>query len=136
MMAPRFLDTNLLLRYLTRDDERKAGAALNLLLRVERGEERVVTTVMVIFETIFTLQRGYKVSRADIQQQILSILGLRGLTLPNKDLLEEALELYARTPLSFVDAFNVVSMRHQGLHEIYSWDTDFDGVPGITRVEP
>lgn len=29
--SPRFLDTNVLLRYFTRDDERKAAAALELL---------------------------------------------------------------------------------------------------------
>ena len=56
-MPPRFLDTNILLRYLTRDDEEKARRALALLLRVERGEEEVVTSPMVVFETIFTLQR-------------------------------------------------------------------------------
>ena len=33
---PRFLDTNILLRYLTRDDEEKDRACLALLLRVER----------------------------------------------------------------------------------------------------
>ncbi len=34
----RFLDTNILLRYLTGDDEHKAGACLDLLLKVERGD--------------------------------------------------------------------------------------------------
>ena len=40
----RFLDTNVILRYLTRDDEVKAQAALRLLLRAERGEERLATS--------------------------------------------------------------------------------------------
>ena len=42
-MARRFLDTNILLRYLTRDDEAKAQQALALLRRVERDEEQVET---------------------------------------------------------------------------------------------
>ena len=64
-MMPRFLDTNILLRYLTRDDEVKARACLALLLRVERAEEVVVTSDLVIAETVFTLQspRQYGLSR-------------------------------------------------------------------------
>jgi predicted nucleic acid-binding protein len=46
-MAARFLDTNVLLRYLTRDDERRALQALMLLSRVARGEEKVATSVRV-----------------------------------------------------------------------------------------
>jgi len=53
-MPACFLDTNILLRFLTRDDEQKAQQALDLLLRIERGEEKVITSPLVIFETIFT----------------------------------------------------------------------------------
>jgi predicted nucleic acid-binding protein len=38
--------------------------------------------------------------------------------------------------LSFADAFNVASMEAQHLTDIYRWDTGFDRVPGIVRVEP
>jgi uncharacterized protein len=136
-MIPRFLDTNILLRYLTRDDEAKARAALRLLLRVERGEERVHTSPMVVFETVFTLQSFYRQPRARIRERLRPILAMRSLALPNKRLYLAALDLYVERPyLSFADAFNVVYMRARGITEIYSWDTDFDRVGGVTRVEP
>ncbi|MDQ2783685.1 MAG: hypothetical protein M3Y58_01640 [Chloroflexota bacterium] len=40
----RFLDTNILIRYLTNDDPDKAALALALLDRVAEGTEQVVTT--------------------------------------------------------------------------------------------
>lgn len=135
-MPLRFLDTNVLLRYLTRDDERKATAAFALLQRIERGEERVVTTQAVIFETVFTLQRFYKVSRPDIQALVLPIILLRGVQLPNKPLYQEAFELYVKQKISLPDAWNAVFMRARGLTEIYSWDTDFDAMTWLTRIEP
>src|SRR5207237_10782451 len=46
-MPGRFLDTNILLRFLTRDDEGKATASLALLTRIEQGEEKVVTSPLV-----------------------------------------------------------------------------------------
>jgi len=124
-MKPRLLDTNILLRYLTRDDEEKARRALALLLRVERGEERVTTSPMEIFETVFTLQSFYKMARTDIRERLAAIMQLRGLQLPNKQVYIEALDLYATTSLSFADCFNAAYMNRHGLPEIYSWDTDF-----------
>ena len=136
-MAPRFLDTNILLRYFTRDDEEKAQRALGLLTRVEQGQERIETLPTVIFETIFTLQSFYQVPRPQIRELLLPILHLRGLRLARKDLLRQALDLYVERPgLSFADAYHAAFLLQRPGAEIYSWDTDFDRIPGITRVEP
>jgi predicted nucleic acid-binding protein len=135
----RFLDTNILLRYLakpvTADDQRKAERATDLLLRVEQGDERVVTSPMVVFEAVLTLHRSYRVEREVIRECVSAIISLRGVQLPNKRLYLAAL-LFAQTNISFADCFNAVAMRASGLDEIYSWDTDFDKIDGVARVEP
>jgi len=46
----RFIDTNLFIRYFTRDEEEKAQRVLALLKRVEKGEEKITTSSLVIFE--------------------------------------------------------------------------------------
>jgi predicted nucleic acid-binding protein len=135
-MAGRFLDTNVLLRYLTRDDEEKARLALALLTRVERGEEKVVTSPLVIFETVFTLQKRYGFPKDQIRDAVSDLLSLRGLEIPNKSLYTRALQLFASENIPFTDAHSVAYMQSQGLAEIYSWDTDFDHIPGLRRVEP
>lgn len=136
-MPRRFLDTNILLRYFTRDDEPKAERVLALLLRVQRGEEKVETSLPVIFETVYTLQRFYRVPRTQIQQLLSDVIRLRGVHLSGKDLVLRALTLYtAHTGLSIADAYNVVYMQARGIQEVYSWDTDFDKVEGLIRVEP
>ncbi len=135
-MSTCFLDTNILLRFLTRDDEGKAQQALDLLLRIERGEEKVITSPLVIFETIYTLQRLYKVPRQLIRDQILSIISLRSLHLPDKNLYHRAFDLYVTKNISFADAYNAVYMQAEEVSHIYSWDRDFDKIDGITRLEP
>jgi len=135
-MSICFLDTNILLRFLTRDDEGKAQQALDLLLRVERGEEKVITSPLVIFETIYTLQSFYKVPRQLIKEQILSIISLRSLHLPDKNLYHRAFDLYVTKNISFADAYNAVYMQAEEVSHIYSWDRDFDKIDGITRLEP
>jgi predicted nucleic acid-binding protein len=135
-MPPRFLDTNILLRYFTRDDQAKAERALALLQRVERGEEKVETSLIVVFEAVYALQRLYQVPHTQIRTLLLPVIRLRGLHLPGKQLCMAALERYATTNVSFADAYHSVYLQARGQSEIYSWDTDFDKLPGIRRPEP
>lgn len=132
---PRFLDTNILLRYFTNDEEAKARRVLALLERVERNEERVATSLLVVSETVFTLERAYKVSKHRTSEMVRDVISLPGVQLPAKALCIAALELHAAKDISFVDAYNSIDMQARGLTEIYTWDTDFDRLPDVTRVE-
>ena len=134
----RFLDTNVLVRYLARDDERKAQASLALLQRVEGGEEVVVTSDLVIAEVVFVLQSShrYNVPKRRIRELLEPIIALRGLRLPRKVLYSRAFDLYCEQNMGFADAFNAAYMESHGLSEVYSYDSDFDRVEGLRRVEP
>ena len=135
-MAVRFLDTNVLIRYLSRDDEAKARQALDLLLRVEQGRERVATSPLFIFETVFTLQKSFALPRQQIQERVMAIISLRNLHLPDKHLFERAFEIYVEYNVSFADAYNAAYMNSRNLDEIYSWDREFDRIRDLTRIEP
>lgn len=135
-MSLHFLDTNILLRYLVGDCDEQAERSLNLLMKVEQGEERVFTSALVIFETVFTLQKFYKVPRQEIAEQISSIISMHNLQLPEKSVYYRAFDIYVSKAISFVDAYNAAYTLTQGHPTIYSWDTDFDKIEGITRVEP
>jgi len=132
----RFLDTNLLIRYFTRDDEEKAQKVLDLLKRVERNEERVITSSLVIFETVFTLQSFYKVPREKIKELVSPILELRGLKLLDKEIYQLALDIYVKKNISFADAFSAAFILKKEIKEIYSYDEDFDRIEEIRRVLP
>lgn len=133
----RFIDTNLFIRYFTRDDEEKAQRVLVLLKRVEKGKERVITSPLVIFETIFTLESFYKVPQKEIKELMLPILKMKGLRLSNKEIYEQALYIYAaKKNLSFTDAFNSAFILKKGIKEIYSYDEDFDKIKEIKRITP
>jgi predicted nucleic acid-binding protein len=132
----RFLDTNIFLRYLTKDDEKKAYDVLELLKRVERGEEKAVTSPLVIFEVIFTLQKYYRISREETKELLIPLINLRGLKLLHKSVFEKALEMYPQVDISFADLFNYCFMLEEGITEIYSYDEDFDKLEGVKRLIP
>ena len=135
-MEGRFLDTNILVRYLAGDDEQKAQKALDLLIRIEKGEEKGITSPLVIFEVVYLLQRSYKVPKQRIREVMLPIISLRNLYLPDKNLCHQAFDIYVDKNIPFADAYYVVYMLREGISSIYSWDKDFDRIEGITRIEP
>jgi predicted nucleic acid-binding protein len=132
----KFLDTNIFLRYLTKDDEEKAYKVLDLLKKIERGEEKAITSPLVIFELIFTLQKYYKLSREEIRDLVLPLINLRGLKLPYKAVFEKALEAFPNINVSFADLFNYFFMLEHEVKEIYSYDEDFDKLPEVKRLVP
>jgi predicted nucleic acid-binding protein len=130
-----FLDTNILLRHLRQDDPVLAAKATAILTRVEQGELIVRTSDTVIFETVFTLQRFYKVPPDQIAQAVLPIIELPGIILPGKRAFRQVFELYRTTSLGFADCYHAVLTRRWKLTEILTFDQGFDRLPGITRRE-
>ena len=136
----RFLDANVILRYLTRDDEAKAEACYELFQQVQRGDAELATCEAIVAEVIYVLSSPrltYRLSHEEIRARLLPILTLRGLKLPQKRICLEALDIYASSPsVDFEDALAAAHMAQRGIAEILSYDRDFDRVPGVHRIEP
>lgn len=135
----RVLDANIFLRYLTADDPLKSAASRALLERVHRQEEQATTVEVIIAEVVYVLSspRLYRLSRQEIRDRLQPLLVVRGLHLEHKGTVLRALDLYAsHSRLDFEDALIVAHMERQGLHELISYDRDFDRIPGIVRIEP
>lgn len=135
-----FLDTNVILRYLTRDDEAKAEACYELFDQVRQGNVQLFTCEAVITEVVYILSSprlSYQLSRAEIRTRLLPILSLQGLMIPNMPIYIRALDIYVDHPqLDIEDAIAVAYMERIGVAQIVSYDRDFDRVEGIERIEP
>lgn len=135
-MPHPFLDTNILLRHLLQDEPVQSPRCTAYLQRIERGELQVRTADTVIFETVFTLQRSYHQSKADIAALLLPIIELPGIVLPNKRRFRAVFAYDVGLNISFADAYHAVLMRSLHLTEVVTFDREFNRVPGITRQEP
>jgi predicted nucleic acid-binding protein len=135
-MENKFVDTNVFLRYLTRDDLSKYERCREMFKKALEGEIAISTSGMVIAELIWTLLSYYKVPKADVIEKVFVILGTENLFIPDKDALADALVLYARKNIDFIDAYNAVFMKYHGPREVYSYDRDFETIEDIERKEP
>lgn len=132
-----FLDTNILLRHITADEPNHSPRATAYIQRIEQGGITVRTADTVVFETVYALQRVYKMSRPGIRAALLPLLALPGIKLPGKASYRHALDLYVdRQGLSFGDCYHLALMKRLGLSEMVTFDRKIGSVPGVTRVEP
>lgn len=134
-MSVIFLDTNVLLRHLIHDDPKQSTKATDFLHRIEQGEIQARISELVIFETVFTLEKSYRQLKAKIREFLLPLISMPGIILPNKRRWKRVFNLYVDLNLSFADAYHVVLMEELKITEIATFNTDFDRVPGIKRVK-
>jgi predicted nucleic acid-binding protein len=132
----RFVDTNIIIHYLSDEKDTKAERCLALLRKAEHRDADLVTTDLVLAEVVWVLQVRSGVSRDMIRDLLLPVLQLPGLRVPNKQSWPRIFDLYCERNIDFIDAYNAVTMERAGVMEIYSYDKDFDGLEPIQRMEP
>src|SRR5260370_38857467 len=99
-----YFDTNILVRYLTKDDPEKAARAYAFLQEVEQGARVVAMTEAVFAEVVFVLssKRLYHIPRAEIVKRLLPVVMLKGLRIgcksSEKQIYTDALPLIVTTP--------------------------------------
>jgi predicted nucleic-acid-binding protein len=135
-MERKFIDTNIFLRFLTKDDPSKYDKCKELFKRAMEGKINLATSSLVIAELVWTLLSYYKVSKADVIEKVSIIVGTETIHIPEKDIIADALILYSRENIDYIDSYNAVFMKQNGLNEILSYDSDFDVIDGIKREEP
>lgn len=135
-MEKKFIDTNIFLRYLTKDLPAKYERCKELFRETLTGKISLITSEMVIAELIWTLLSYYKLSKNDAIEKISIIVSTENIFIPNKNIIIESLTLYSRKNIDYIDAYNAVFMKHYGCNKIYSYDEDFDTVENIERQEP
>ncbi len=125
------IDTNLIIRYLVDDDQKKSQAVERLL--TQTGNKSVLLD-MAFAEIVWVLQSYYGLSKREIAEKLSALLSVKSLQ-TNRTLLLKSLEYYAKSTLSFIDSYQAA---YAGLHglDIYSYDHDFNKIKGIRRLEP
>jgi predicted nucleic-acid-binding protein len=133
-----FVDTNIFVRLLARDDPVKLARSQLLFERAARGEVELFTCEAVVLEVVQVLEskRLYAMPRPHLAKVVRSVLDIKGLRVDHKTTIISALDLYETSSLEFADCLAVEHCRRLGLTAIYSYDRDFDRAPGVRRLEP
>jgi predicted nucleic-acid-binding protein len=104
------LDTNVLVRFLTQDDERQAGLVDDLVAQaIEDGEVLFVDDV-VLCELVWVLRFSYRFDRETVASTLEQLLGTALFSFEDRDLLLRALAVYREGSADFAD--HVIGFRN------------------------
>jgi len=133
----KLVDANVIIRYLTRDDQKKAEACRVLLEKTVAGPApSLFMADIAIAEIVWVLESVYKLSKDEIKDKLETVLNTPNIDFQNKDVLTESVVIYATYNIDFIDAYQAVFAKHRQISDIYSYDTDFDKLAGVSRIEP
>ena len=121
------LDTNVLLRYLLRDEPAQAARAARELER----DERFLIGSVVLCEMVWVLETGYGLPRAEIASTLERILATAQFEIEDKDRVRAALDDFTRSAADFSDCLIGRRNRAAGAVETVTFDRSLRGLDGF-----
>lgn len=139
-----FLDTNVILRYLTQSNDPAVQAmeqqATTLFAAVERGEELVTTSEVVFHEAAYILmsKSHYGLERSRVAEYLIALLGLEGLRLPRgeRGIIQRSLDLFENNPgLEMADCLVAARSERLGI-PLATFDGRLAALPSVEAWSP
>lgn len=130
-----FVDANIFLRVLVRENEKAHQECLKVIERIKRGEIRAHTATLVVAEISWVLSSLYRQPKSAVVRSLNSILKLSHLSVSDRYAIGWGMTLYERHAVKFIDA---IIASHELLvagMPIISYDKDFDKL-GVKRITP
>ena len=126
------VDTNVVVRLLTQDDEQQYNKSLKLF-----QEQDIFIPDTVILETEWVLRFAYHFKPDEICQALRNLFGLPNVQLTNGSLMAQVLQWH-ENGLDFADAFHLAQSQH--CSAIYTFDNKFvkrgKGLSGCEVQQP
>lgn len=114
-------DTNAILRYLLKDNPVQFKQAAAYFESVRSGKEKALLLESVLVECVYVLTKFYKVPKEEARGSLAALLRYKGFVNSDKDILLEALALFAEENVDMVDCILIATARRNSI-PIFSFD--------------
>jgi predicted nucleic-acid-binding protein len=125
------IDTNVLLRFLVRDDEGQFEKARKLIKREVAAGRRVFVNQLVLMESEWVLRSRYVVPKNQIIEAISGLLDAADIQFEDEQSIEEALFMWKDTAADFADCLIGAKNRRLGCRATVSFDVKASQLPGF-----
>ena len=116
------LDTNVLVRYIVRDDDEQSEAATRLIESKCTADTPGFVSSIVLSELAWVLTRGYGYGHDMVGRVIRRALSVQELKVENAELAWRALRLFEQGKADFADYLIGVSNRESKVDATYTFD--------------
>jgi predicted nucleic-acid-binding protein len=123
------VDTNAILRYLLKDVPDLYAKAEGLFARVRTGEQAIEITEGVLAETVYVLLKYYRVPKEQAVETLSALLLYKGIAARSRSEYLEALSLFGRTRLDFVDCLLAARAKARSM-KVFTFDKELSKAAG------
>lgn len=116
------LDTNILVRFLVKDDEKQAKAVYNFFKKTQSAGESLFVPLAVVLETIWVLESVYDVSRNDILEALKALLSMPILKFESQPVVQAFLPAAMNASIGLADMLIAQSASHAGCECVVTLD--------------
>lgn len=125
------IDTNVLVRFLVRDNEVQFEKARKLIKREVVAGRRVFVNQLVLMETEWVLRSRYAVTKRQIIEAISGLLDAADVQFEDEPAIEEALFIWKDASADFADCLIGVRNRRMGCRATMSLDVKASKLHGF-----
>lgn len=128
------VDTNVLVRYLTRDDRPQYEKARRLIDREVAKGEPVMVSLLVLLETEWVLRSRYELPKADVVTTFSALLDTADLTFEDEPSIEAAVYAWKDSLSDFADCLIAARNVRLGCRATATFDRRALKLAGFTSV--
>lgn len=125
------LDTNVLVRFLLRDDQLQAEQANKAIEDALAEGNPVVVSLLTMMETEWVLRSCAKLDKKVVIHAFRMLLESRDLQIEQDEVLEESLYLYESHNADFADCLMAAKYSRLGCEAMLTFDLNASKLPGI-----
>ena len=116
------IDTNVLVRFLVKDDHAQAEQVRQLFAAAEQQREAFHVPLLVLLETIWVLESAYQIQRRDLIEALGDLLLMPILQFEQREVVQAMLATVAASNLDLPDALIAQSALKMGCESVLTFD--------------
>ena len=125
------IDTNVLVRFLVRDDEAQFERTRKLIKREVAAGHRVFVSQLVLLETEWVLRSRYDLPKVEIIAAISGLLDAADVQFEDEPAIEETLFVWKDSAADFADCLIGARNRRLGCRATATFDAKASTLPGF-----
>ena len=129
------LDTNVLVRYVVRDDGTQLAAAKRLIKQCIENGQTLFVPATVVLELEWVLRSNFGCTKDEVIQVLSSLFSAAELSFESEHALEVALQLYREGSADFADCVHVALAVRAGEQPLWTFDRRAARIPGASLLD-
>jgi len=127
------LDTNVIVRFLMKDDADQASVASKAFAELTTAAPGFVCREVLV-ELVWVLQKIYRLPRTDIADAIEGLLGAREIVVESADQVAVAVDRLRKGGAGFADQMIALAGQGAGCNATVTFDRKAAGLPGMSLL--